>query len=90
MKNYFSVSFNHNLMKICIPPPLEGFELSYSFHGWLQPGLPDFSWRNMPKLGKNIPKRLENIQNYHRMSIPNAHKIYQKAIMYNQNFWDFG
>jgi hypothetical protein len=42
------------------------------------------------KTGKNIPKRLHNIQNYHRISIPNAHKIYQKAIMYNQNFWDFG
>jgi hypothetical protein len=29
--------------------------------------LPDFSWRNIPKLIKNVPKRLQNIQTDHRM-----------------------
>jgi hypothetical protein len=37
----------------------------------LFPGLPDFSWYNIPKLGK-----------YTKLSpnIPNVHKIYQMAV----------
>jgi hypothetical protein len=30
-------------------------------------GLPDFSWRNIPKLGKLYPKRPQNIPNDHRI-----------------------
>jgi hypothetical protein len=48
--------------------------------------LPDFSWRNIPKLGKLYPKRPQNIPNDHRIWIPNAHKIYQQAVIYTKNF----
>jgi hypothetical protein len=45
----------------------------FSFYGWLSKshfhaasGLPDLSWDNMPKRGKNN-KLPQNIPNYHKM-----------------------
>jgi hypothetical protein len=35
-------------------------------------GLPDFPWYNISK-GENLP-------NYHKIPIPNGHKIYQMAV----------
>jgi hypothetical protein len=55
------------------------------------PGLPHFSWYNIPKRGENI-KWPQNISNGHKIyqmatkyikwpqNIPNGHKIFQMAV----------
>jgi hypothetical protein len=47
-------------------------------------GIPDFSWCNIPKLGKIYQKDhkiFKMIPEYE-----NAHKIYQMALIYSNNF----
>jgi hypothetical protein len=51
--------------------------------GYLVPGLPDFSWCNIPKGGKYIPKNTkytkwqQSLPNGHQIGRPYGHKIYQ-------------
>jgi hypothetical protein len=47
-----------------------------------RPGLPDFSWRNIPKLGK-IPQNSWNDQREYQLLI---HKIHRMAIKYTKIF----
>jgi hypothetical protein len=55
------------------------------------PGLPDFSWYNVPKFGKNIPNDYKICQI--SVKVPNAHLKYQhldfQAFQYFKNclFW---
>jgi hypothetical protein len=55
----------------------------------VEPGLPDFSWHNSPKRGKNIPnghKIYQMATKYTKwpQNIPNGHKIYKMPTKYTK------
>jgi hypothetical protein len=50
-----------------------------------KPGLPDFSWRDIPKWQQNVPKWLKNVPKW-LQNVPNGSKKLQMAIKYINMF----